>query len=109
MGHSFGNTAISEAKIKRAISQEIDIAKAVDAKIYVVSDGELFLWLNPKTGNYIVDENGNKITRQIKPKEETKKLADFIDLIADVASGKPTKNEMNNFREISIFKDGVIL
>ena len=36
-------------------------------------------------------------------------LADFIDLIADVASGKPTKNEMNNFREISIFKDGVIL
>ena len=36
-------------------------------------------------------------------------LADFIDLIADVASGKPTKNEMSNFREISIFKDGVIL
>lgn len=72
----------TEAKIKRAISQEIDIAKAVDAKIYVVSDGELFLWLNPKTGNYIVDENGNKINRQIKPKEETKKLADFIDLVS---------------------------
>lgn len=36
-------------------------------------------------------------------------LSDFVDLIADVASGKPTKNEMNNFREISIFKDGVIL
>lgn len=72
----------SEAKIKKAIAQEIDIAKAVDAKIYVVSDGELFLWLNPKTGNYIIDENGNKITRQIKPKEETKKLADFIDLVS---------------------------
>ena len=36
-------------------------------------------------------------------------LADFIDLIADIASGKETKNEQNNFREISIFKDGVIL
>lgn len=37
-------------------------------------------------------------------------LSDFIDLICDIASGKTqTKNEMNNFREISIFKDGVIL
>ena len=36
-------------------------------------------------------------------------LSDFIDLIADIASGKQTKNETNNFREISIFKDGVIL
>jgi altronate hydrolase len=34
----------------------------------------------------------------------------FIDLICDIASGKKqTKNEINNFRNISIFKDGVIL
>ena len=37
-------------------------------------------------------------------------LSDFIDLICDIASGKKlTKNEVNNFREISIFKDGVVL
>lgn len=36
-------------------------------------------------------------------------LEDFIDLICDVASGKKTKNELNRFREISIFKDGVML
>ena len=37
-------------------------------------------------------------------------LSDFIDLICDIASGKKqTKNEINKFREISIFKDGVIL
>lgn len=37
-------------------------------------------------------------------------LENFIDLICDVASGrKQTKNEKNNFREISIFKDGVVL
>lgn len=37
-------------------------------------------------------------------------LEHFIDLICDVASGKKqTKNEINNFREISIFKDGVVL
>lgn len=37
-------------------------------------------------------------------------LENFIDLICDVASGKKqTQNEKNNFREISIFKDGVTL
>ena len=37
-------------------------------------------------------------------------LEKFIDYICDVASGKKqTKNEQNNFREISIFKDGVVL
>lgn len=37
-------------------------------------------------------------------------LEKFLDLICDVASGKKqAKNEINDFREISIFKDGVIL
>lgn len=37
-------------------------------------------------------------------------LEDFIDLLCDIASGKKqAKNEDNNFREISIFKDGVVL
>ncbi len=37
-------------------------------------------------------------------------LALFVDYIADVASGKKkTNNELNEFREISIFKDGVML
>ena len=37
-------------------------------------------------------------------------LEDFIDLVCDVASGKKlSKNEQNGFREISIFKDGVVL
>ncbi len=37
-------------------------------------------------------------------------LEKFIDLLCDIASGKTkAKNEENNFREISIFKDGVVL
>ncbi len=37
-------------------------------------------------------------------------LENFIDLLCDIASGrKQAKNEENNFREISIFKDGVVL
>lgn len=33
----------------------------------------------------------------------------FFDYIVRVASGEPTLNEQNDYREISIFKDGVIL
>lgn len=34
---------------------------------------------------------------------------ELIDFIIDVASGTPTKNELNGCREIAIFKDGVTL
>lgn len=33
----------------------------------------------------------------------------LLDLIAETASGRQTKNEINNFREIAIFKNGVTL
>ena len=36
-------------------------------------------------------------------------LIDFIDLVQDVASGKESKNEINDFRELVIFKSGVTL
>lgn len=36
-------------------------------------------------------------------------LRSFIKLIIDVASGKPVRNEVNGYREISIFKNGVTL
>ena len=35
--------------------------------------------------------------------------ADLLDLVLEVASGKQTRAEEHNFREISIFKDGVVL
>lgn len=36
-------------------------------------------------------------------------LESFIDFIVEVVNGKKTNNERNDFREIAIFKDGVIL
>lgn len=42
--------------------------------------------------------------------EEMEKITDkFLDYILEVASGKETKNEINGFSEIAIFKDGVTL
>lgn len=34
---------------------------------------------------------------------------EFVDLLVDVINGKKTKNEINGFEEIAIFKDGVTL
>jgi len=36
-------------------------------------------------------------------------LEDFVDTIVAIASGQPTNNEKNDFRELAIFKSGVTL
>ncbi|MCW9716533.1 UxaA family hydrolase [Avibacterium sp. 21-594] len=36
-------------------------------------------------------------------------LNDFIDLVVNIVNGQPTKNEINEFRELAIFKSGVTL
>ena len=64
--------------IQKAIDQEIDVARAINANIYVVSDGNSYIWINPKTGNIILDENGNAINMQIKPKNNAKEIARLI-------------------------------
>ncbi len=53
-----------------------------------------------------IDYNAGKLIEGKTIEEETK---DFINYILDVASGLQTQNEINNYRDISIFKDGVIL
>lgn len=36
-------------------------------------------------------------------------LNEFVDLIVEIANGKPARNEVNDFRELAIFKSGVTL
>lgn len=72
----------TQTKIDKAIKQEIGVAKEIGAKIYIVTDGNKYIWLNPVTGNLIVDEKGSQITRKIDPKAEPKKVAEFIDLVS---------------------------
>ncbi len=72
----------TQSKIDKAIKQEIGVAKEIGAKVYIVTDGDKYIWINPITGNLIVDENGNNISRKIDPKSEQRKVADFIDLVS---------------------------
>lgn len=79
----------SEKDISKAIKQEIDVAKALNAKIYIVSDGEQFIWINPLTGKKILDTLGNPINIQVKPKENAKAL---VKLINDIGLSIDKKN-----------------
>ena len=73
----------SEALKKAAKYQELYVAKQTKAKIYVISDGETFIWFNPLTEGHILNEDGTPVYRKINPKELTqeqkKELAEFID------------------------------
>ncbi len=53
-----------------------------------------------------IDFNAGVILDGVPLEEVTEQ---FLNFILDVASGKKTKNEQNGYREISIFRDGVIL
>lgn len=73
----------SDALKRAAKYQELLVARQTRAKIYVISDGDTFIWFNPLTKEHILDEIGNPIYRKINPKdltdEENKELASFID------------------------------
>ncbi|WP_302789566.1 UxaA family hydrolase, partial [Escherichia coli] len=36
-------------------------------------------------------------------------LGRFVDLIVEIANGRPARNEATDFRELAIFKSGVTL
>lgn len=79
--HKLSNKLNSDKDIEEAIIQEIEVAKALKAKIYIVSDGENFIWINPMTGNPILDENRSKINFQVKPKENSRFLVELINKV----------------------------
>ena len=56
----------SEIKIKKAISQEIDVAKEL-CKILIITDGSKSIWINALNGNLIKDAKNNLLTTVFHP------------------------------------------
>lgn len=52
----------TEKQIAAAIAQELGTAQALKAKVYIVTDGSKSFWINPATGNRILQEDGSEIT-----------------------------------------------
>lgn len=62
------------------------------------------------TNNDLAKRKANWIDFNAGPMVEGKDLSqNFFDYVLEVANGKETKNEINEYREIAIFKDGVTL
>ena len=65
--------------IKKAIDQEIGVAKILDSKIYIVTDGcSRTFWINPLTGGFIQDAEGNNLNQSFKPGVDSESLVKLI-------------------------------
>lgn len=52
----------TDKQIEKAISQELGTAQALQAKVYIVTDGKKSYWINPANGHKILQEDGSEIT-----------------------------------------------
>lgn len=51
----------TKKQIENAIQQELGTAQALNAKIYIVTDGKKTIWINSLTGNPILSDDGKPI------------------------------------------------
>lgn len=52
----------TKKQIEAAVSQEIGTARILGAKIYIITDGQKTLWINPFTGNEVKSDTGANIS-----------------------------------------------
>ena len=67
------------AKQNKAIAQEIEVAKKLEAHIIIATDTKETVWINVLTGNRIKNEEGTELKINFEPKDE--KLPDLIEKI----------------------------
>ncbi|WP_205426963.1 HsdM family class I SAM-dependent methyltransferase [Clostridium botulinum] len=68
----------TEKDIESAFKQEIDVAKAVKAHIFIITDTKKSYYYNVLTGERILDEEGNELRSIFKPNENKKALEKLI-------------------------------
>lgn len=56
--------------VEKAINQELDVARALSAKIYIVTDSTKTFWINPLTGNEILNADGTNIQTVFNKNDE---------------------------------------
>lgn len=76
------------AQKNKAIKQELEVARKLDAHIIIATDTKDSVWVNVATGNRIKDENGKEIKTNFDIKDE--RLPDLIEKI------KFSINELND-------------
>lgn len=78
----------TDKQIAAAIAQELGTAQALQAKVYVVTDGKKSYWINPATGHEILQEDGSRITLNFD-----KKSTECITLINKIRASISATND----------------
>lgn len=78
----------TDKQIAAAIAQELGTAQALQAKVYIVTDGKKSYWINPVTGHEILQEDGSRITLNFD-----KKSTDCITLINKIRASINAAND----------------
>lgn len=78
----------TDKQVAAAIAQELGTAQALQAKIYIVTDGKKSYWINPASGNEILQEGGSKITLNFD-----KKSTECITLINKIRASINATND----------------
>ena len=71
----------SEKDRQKAIDQELYVAKAVKAKIFLTKDSGRPIWINPATGNQILNEHEHPLILDFDPANKNKETLDGINRI----------------------------
>ena len=78
----------TDKQVAAAIAQELGTAQALQAKVYIVTDGKKSYWINPATGHEILQEDGSRITLNFD-----KKSTECITLINKIRASISTTND----------------
>jgi type I restriction-modification system DNA methylase subunit len=78
----------TKKQVEDAIQQEIRTAQALNAKIYIVTDGKKTFWINPLTGNPILLDNGELVSTVFNQHSE-----ECIKLISKILSSISKDND----------------
>lgn len=78
----------TEKQIQKAIQQELGTAQILESKMYVVTDGKKTFWINPNTGNYILDENGLRVDIEFN-----RRSSDTIRIMSQIIASINSRND----------------
>lgn len=80
----------TKKQIEMAVGQELEVAKALNAKIYVVTDGlGKTAWINPLTGNRILYPNGDLVDLAFSKESDV-----CIDMMRQMMSSLSSENDI---------------
>ena len=87
----------NKIKQKKAIEQELVVARKLGAHLIIATDTQKGVWVNVQSGNRVKDETGNEIKIKFDPKDEKlPKLIEKIIIIFGFCKLFPKNNLWNS-------------